>query len=73
MTYVYSHAPLAVLSVPSKRPSVLTFRARKNRNPASFAPQVHTAADDNVTLKDVADKRVGKDASVKAPVPNRSK
>jgi len=73
MKYVYSHAPLVVFSVPSKRPSVLTFRARKNRNPASFVPQVNTAADDNVTLKHVDENRVGKEASAKAPVPNRSK
>jgi len=67
------NAPLVVFSVPSKRPSVLTFRARKNRNPASFVPQVNTAADDNVTLKHVDENRVGKEASAKAPVPNRSK
>mmetsp|Transcript_12637 Transcript_12637/g.18903 ORF Transcript_12637/g.18903 Transcript_12637/m.18903 type:complete len:91 (+) Transcript_12637:110-382(+) len=59
-----------VLSVSSKSPSVLTFRARKNKKLASF---VIPAADDKVTLVHVEDSKDGREASANAPVPNRSK
>ena len=70
---LYSHVPLAVLSVSSKSPSVLTFRARKKKKLASFVPQVIPAADDKVTLVHVEDSKDGREASANGPVPNRSK
>jgi hypothetical protein len=62
-----------VLNVSWSLASVFTLRARKNKKPANFVPQIETAADETNILGQLAENKVGKEARTKAPVPNKSR
>jgi len=65
--------PPAVFKVSDNLLSSPIFKARKNKNPASFVPQAHTAPEENFTLKISDESKVGRAAIENAPVPIRSR